>query len=536
LCSHEWPFSKLRYVGLGRWYCPDDAPGLTAEQLARHQAQLKPLRVRPRRHAKESGSIPEYRGAEALTFRLVLDHGLTRQNVTPTGAGASSPSQADRMGACGMYLAEIIDENERPVQWISQARTGLRTFADGVLGLQYGSPTGLSPSEATDSVLYGGATGVTGSTVQSSLSAIFGGLCLIRAYRILGDQKYLDGASRFATWLRHVQRRDVWVTSPTTNPYLGAFMDQITIAGKSPSTNYTTYGAGALWFLAELKAIVGGSASYGIAAASGDFSAATVGTIDQMAEDALAFYVGNKISGWSVYGGNSATGTFAPMSPLSAETPRHQYAYGLSPNPFNLLSLGGKWTIQMGTNFPFSLGLRGVYEWEGYTARVASVYNWLVSLGVDPASAEPEGTVISQLSTDLRGPFDPQLCPPAFVEVEDPVTFARVDRNWFAAGTANSDYSVTALALLAPIRAAAGSDLRVAKEDFTAPVRATTVTLPGDPALIVYPHLKGLAGLSGQGAGMVQAAETTWAVIANAALCGSLFRYAPKGYPSNKAG
>lgn len=373
--SLEW-FSTMKYIGQNRWACDVDAPGLTEVQIARHNAKVKPLTVKPRKHPFPATQVGEYHNQEALIFQLVLGNGLIRTNVSPTGAGAAAVS-GQRLGACAVYLSDIINEGERPTSWIVRATAGLRAFADAILAQQYGSATGPSPAEATSSVLYGGILDTASSFTVIGQS--YCGIALLRAYALFGDGKYLDGANAAVAFLRTLQRWDaVSVALSPVSLYVGGFLDSVTTT-KAPTARFSTSGCFALWFLAELKAAVGGAATFGVAGAGGDFLAGTATSLDTMMADARAFYAGGRLSGWSIA---PSSGTFGPLAPLSATTPREYYdpTAGL----FQIRTLSTFPEAVTGIGFAFAL--RGLFEYEGYSATVASVYEWLMSFSSNPAA------------------------------------------------------------------------------------------------------------------------------------------------------
>jgi hypothetical protein len=74
ICGVVFHKSKLRRIGPLKWACPDDAKGLTAEQIDRHNAKARPLIVRPVKHAKGPSETSVYQVHEADIFNLLTGY------------------------------------------------------------------------------------------------------------------------------------------------------------------------------------------------------------------------------------------------------------------------------------------------------------------------------------------------------------------------------------------------------------------------------------------------------------------------------
>jgi hypothetical protein len=520
-CGTLWFFSELKYVGQNRWFCPDDAPGLTAEAIARHNGRVPPLLVRQVKHPRPATQTPTYLDDEASIFRLVLDQWDKRSTVSITGAGTITTS-ADRAGRVGMYLAELIQEDERPSEWMTQARTTLRAIADFIITQQYGSSTGPSPAEATNSLLYGmiQQSGTSASGVDTTQA--YCGLTLIRAYLILGDTKYLDAANNAAWFLRQaLQQCQVGVSSSgTTTIYVGGFLTSMS-AVKTRGNGFNVTGAGCLWFLAELRAVVGGSTVYGTATPGGDFVGSAAGSLDTMISEALAFYVGNKISGFLSPLG---TGPQGPMSMLSVATPRASYTAG---SGYVTSLSNGQYFVGVQA---FALAMRGVFAASGYSA-VADIYEWLMSFTTNPQALPPDGTSTFTLMNSAYGTYDPNIAPCMFIAYASASGNATTLTLAESPLSQNDGYDFTAASLLAPIRIASGRDLRLTK-DTLSPARRRAASNSDKSMLTVYPRLVGGMGLSGQMSFFMNEAGSNWAAPLRAALVGSVYRYAPKATPN----
>ena len=71
ICGVQWHFSKMRYIGQNRWACPDDAEGLTAEQISAHNAKVRPLLIKQFKRPLITGEVPDYRVQEGTAFNFV---------------------------------------------------------------------------------------------------------------------------------------------------------------------------------------------------------------------------------------------------------------------------------------------------------------------------------------------------------------------------------------------------------------------------------------------------------------------------------
>jgi hypothetical protein len=420
-----------------------------------------------------------------------------------------------------MYLAELIQEDERPSEWMTQARTTLRAIADFIIAQQYGSSTGPSPAEATNSLLYGMVQSAGAASAGTDTCQAFCGLTLIRAYLILGDTKYLDAANAAAWFCRQeLQQRQPGVSSsPIGSIYLGGFVNSMT-AGKGQFSGFAITGAGCLWFLAELRAVVGGSTIYGTATPGGDFVGSAAGSLDTMISEALAFYVGNKISGFLSPLG---TGPQAPMSMLSIATPRASYTAA---------GVGYVTSLNTGQYFvggqAFALAMRGVFAASGYSA-VADIYEWLMSFTTNPTALPTAGISTFTLMNGFFGTYDPNLTLSLNLSYADstglPTTLS------FANASATNGYDIPSAALLAPIRVASGRDLSITKAAYS-PAKRLQAQNSDKSMLTLYPRLRGQMGLSGQMVSLMGENGASWASVSSAALVGSVYRYAPKATPN----
>ncbi len=371
-CGAIWFMSQLRYVGQNRWFCPDDAPGLTAEQISRHNANVRPLIIKQAKHPRPQTQNSTYLLSEAACFRAVMDFAGIAEYVDQNGGVVLAAQYVATMANAGLYLSDLIRDGER-TKWLYQAKTKMAVLAEQILALQYGSASGPSPSEATSSMLYGAIFDTTG--ISYSLDVELAGKLFLRMYADVGDQKWLAAADRCAMWLRSMQRLDAGATFFSLGRLrIGGFGYGLQLSPRRLSGVYAQADMG-LSFLADLKTVRGGSYTYGLATAAGDFLLATLGTIDEMIADAAAFYF---------------DGAFQ-VTPLISTTPKAFYSAVMADG-------SGSGTFQ---NFPNSdgsqyviawemiTGIRSLFDLEGYTSRVAALVTYLLSFTGGDATFAP---------------------------------------------------------------------------------------------------------------------------------------------------
>lgn len=450
ICGHPWFFKRdMRYIGQNRWACPDDAAGLTAEQIARHNSKVKPLLIRQVKHPLPRVERSDYLMAEAKAFRAVIDHATDAATLGPTGAIVGTTVNAPRVAAwSALYLAGVISDATRPSAWTVQAKTKLAQIVTYLRTRQYGDATGPSPAEASTSPLYGLLSLPGQTTVIPEVTAL-AGLAFLRAYSVLGDASALTSALLAAAGLRNSQRTDIMTAGYTSDAgggrrYLGGWTNTINTSTKAPSELFNNAGAVAIWFLTELAAIAGGSTVIGSTSAGPDFASAPSGTITQAISEAVEFYYTAKIP-------DASTGLPAAM--ISKETPSATFSsfmqvvstgsglYGFYSSPNH--SLNGD---------VFSLAVRSLYEYEGYSTRVASMFEWLMSFTIDPTSSSifdyDQSFALTTLMTVRRSSL--------------PVTYA---------GTI---YSLNCTGILAPLYIASGRSLLAFKNEIGKARRVST--------------------------------------------------------------
>lgn len=481
ICGHRWKFSKLRYIGELKWACPDDWQGLTATQISRHNARAKPLTVKAVKHPKPVGAIDIYQLEEAQIFNFVT-------STAPFDSPAMSTKSSPTAGAAGIYLANVIIENKRPTAWMATARVSLKVCCDYILSLQYGSPTGPSPSMTVSDVRYGG---VTAAGVMSLTDVVYAAPAMVLGYTVLGDARYLDAADRFATFARNMQCADLAATAVTRivypasgSPYhTGGFIDTISDpTGTILPRQFISYGY-FLYFLALLAGVRGMGATYGTST-SAYFSSSTIASISTIMAELASFL--------TVGAFDSRTGT--KDAGLSSTTPRQSYdpytAAGTGTGQWHMSNLaapgsgGTTLVLDEWSNALFGLNAAGLKA-----AEVATVYSWLMGFSSNPSNQA--GTISTKtLRAGSRGTYDPTLAIANSVTV---LTSAGALRSP-PIDTSGTTYSWDGAGVLAAIQSASNpAAFQRAKDTLSIPRRRDTASIETR-----YMGPRGTSGLSFQ--------------------------------------
>lgn len=464
VCGHPWKFSQMRYIGEGKWACPDDKSGLTAVQISRHNARARALKVRAVKHPRPDGYVDTYQLEEAQVFNAVVA-------AYPTTAAVLADSNVGRAGA---YLANLIIENARPARWLTSARTVLARICDALLTTQAGSSTGIAMA-ATD-IRYGG---IGNPNYQVSNTAL-AGRCWALAYRALGTAEYLAAAERAMQFMRGVQCMDLstgmYITYPSAGAryHTGGVVTTLSAAGAMTSVSdiqQSISTAGALLdFIAALSGLTGTSAQFGMASSS-NFTSSTVATLQTMQNEVVSFLVTGAYS--SVDGGSNVTG-------ISTTTRATAY------NPYASTGIGtGTWAVGTGYATIWALALAPLYA-AGQTTFVNGIVDWLESFTSNPANQVPaSGVTDAVLLAGNLGTYDPAICIATALDTASTIE------------TTGAKYSWSWVGDMAPVLAARSSQrFEASKLAMSKPRRVspTTIeykylTLQTTSGLAFQPHL-----------------------------------------------
>lgn len=488
ICGHPWKRSKMRSIGLGRLACPDDYRGLTAEQISAYNASVPPLIVKAHKNVRYQTEIDTYQHDEALLFNLVLKHARTAGSFRISGHTVNAPGVLSR-SFCALYLYDIIVEGARPAKWITAARETFRGLADDLVDQQWSNPYGANTQFGPDLTIYGGVAEANSSSTPYGNAAA--GLVFLRAHALFGDAKYLLGAQLSAHYLRNTQRCDAWHsgqrwTGTATlgeRRYLGGWPSLINSNGQLASDSFWVRELWIVKFLAALRDVVGGSARYGFDGTPGVhfFLSPLDGTLDQMIEEAMAFYMNGVIP----EGGSAPVSLIGPPG-VNRFSARIVNASGTI--------MGDGTHKQSETIGPdnHQLGLLGLLALEGGSTRLRAAYDWLMAFTTDAAISSGTYRPAEGLSLAM-----------------DPVTQKNA-----------SDFQRPhTMGDLAPIRAALGESVLDSKERLARPVRTPLDGFIPRP-LVLLPSIS---------TGTLTTAATAQPVFTeHVARLGGLYRYAPK--------
>ena len=431
----------------------------------------------------------------------------------------------------GRYLANLIIENKRPARWIAQAKAKLRALADSLITIQVGIGSNLGTTQVSP---FWGELNITADQVHTAANAQ-AGLLFMHAYLALGDAKYLTSAYASASFLRNVQScgaaSSAFFTSSNSGGTLHLYTGGLIACFQSGSANIHVFDSSTclpaleLWYLlykASGDQLIGCTASLGVAVPSQ--------LLSQSIADLRAFI---SVGAFDVFSGTTLTG-------WSATTPREK---------FNAYPTGtGSWeyadgnasagTAITGTNV--ALALRSLYNYEGYSSQVSSIWKWLMGFGSNAAFQCGAGTLAIDYacaSTTLAAnPPAPQagqgnVVAPAYDPTLALATLLTVNGvNANRNGSSLYDWSTTGM--LAGIQSSQNmSAFRTAKTKMSTPVLRMPVAYSDTAAgpVLDYPMLRGVSGLAMQLNFGDSGSAMYWNCI-SAARCAGAFRYQPQAW------
>ncbi len=469
----------MTYRGLGRYYCPDDAPGLTAEEINRHNSRAKPLLIKNAKAPLHQSENSDYRMSEAAIFRTVIDHAGVNDVVDQNGARVTANITAFSLGAAGIYLGDLLADSGARLEWRATARTKLLSLAAQIIAAQTGG--------ADTDVKYGSVVDVIGVTTASTSSTAMCGRALLRAYAQAGTASYLAAAEACAMFCRRMQRCDLQTPSGSIddngNPLrTNGFSDSINSVG-NVSSRYFQDAAGVILFFKELRAIRGGSYQYG------STGLAIQASIDQIISDAVGFYFDGAFIGTPLLTAAVNWGFFDSKSSAGGGT-----------NTFQNQTLS---SVQYQRARDIAFGIAALYAVEGYSARVSALIAWLQSFTGFDATFAPTANLA--VVTKTAGPN-------------------------LAAGVAGgAAFDLAAAALLAPVLAAGGTSARNLKDTVAGkrPLTASSTDASNRKNGVSFPYASIYTGPTGR-----LATDNTAAIsvinVGNAAIVGGIYRLQPR--------
>jgi hypothetical protein len=454
----------------GYYYCKRRCLEQTVITRDRIQAQSRKRREQPPPKFIQAPSYADdYEAAEAAQFETIA-------------TTAASSTDAAVLGWSANYFADLAIQNLRNPRWVARAKSLLATCCTRLLTLQYGAPTGPSPSLTVDRIRYGGLG--DGTTLYTSTTAI-AGVALTKGYSVLGTSVYLDGASRCAHFLRHMQCQDMdnnaqYTTWGGARYHVGGFAAGVTASGTITwTTVYNLFDGIGAWFLGVLRTLQGGSTQYGSSTTGVDFASSTVATLDTMISECVAFLTT----------GAYDTSTNTLRTGLSTSYPHSFYmpqANG-STNP-------GTWGYQVASGSPsvciygrdFAGPLFALNYLGQATDTVNAIFDWLMTFTANPSNAAPAEDPILLIGNTL-GSYDPKRA------IADKLDVIADDDTVLTREHVGAVYDWQATALLAPIASVRlPTYFTASKNDFSTPQPSSRNV----PPLYRYIAESGRSGLS----------------------------------------
>lgn len=353
------------------------------------------------------------------------------------------------------YFYDLLIEGSRPESMLTRARSLLKVCADELRARQIGIVVRTDKTFAT-SGLYGGLFNPYSNLIWSDNMGA-AGLAFLYAYRVFGEVQYIESARAAASFLRNVQGTCQHATIFPSQDSAGT--QRLVCDGVSRLTAIQ-FGGGwqvdgmffpssaiVLEFWKELMATDGDQTIGATAAVSGF-------------DTAPAQLLSTSIAGLRAFLTNGVTdATGETYTGLSVATPREffnaypadKFTPGLEGGP---LVGTGRWEFSDGgaatgttvSSQNFGQALSSLYAYEGASAQVTAIDDWMRSFSSNPAYETPDGTSEYALARSLTGEYDPKEAPATQLLVRD-------STNGYAATAMNgsSRYDWGALGLLAKL-------------------------------------------------------------------------------------
>lgn len=465
------------------WEC--DAPGdRIREEEDAAIARQRPFRILPVPNAKPLtvDSPYDWQAEEAQVFDFVV-------SVAPSdvAGGASSVAAA---AAAASYMADIIVEGIRPAVWLSTALTVLDRCLTYLISVHYGGGIAATP----DNIRYGGF--LAGGTFATT-SAIAAGRAFIKGFNATGNWLYLAGAKRCATFIRHSQCRDLqspYTSYPSAGGayHVGGCSATVSNATGLLSSRYNLIDVYAAEFLVELGDVIGMDATFGDAASTSYFTAATSATLETMIAELVAF---------GVTGAKDANHSGDYVSGLSTTQARSAYTAASSDGS----SGAGVWSTDTTISSDIiASALAGIFALNGVDDTVTAMLAWLAAFTSNSANRTPSTNTEAQTLAGITGTYDPAVCIASGLQASAPFT-----------ESTGATYSLSTLGIMAPYASESNATaFRASRAAVSVGERFSTFDLS-----FRYLGLTGLAGLS------LQPLTPYVTFVSSAATFGAVYRY-----------
>jgi hypothetical protein len=215
--------------------------------------------------------------------------------------------------------------------------------------------------------------------------------------------------------------------------HVGGLSSAVTDSTGLMSFNYNLADINALQFLTELADVVGNSATYGDAAATSFFSAATLAPLSTMRAELAMFAESGAKS--SADGGALASG-------LSTTAPHTFYQAYLSDGTGT-----GTWDgLSTIASANIASAIRGLFRSSGATATVSAMIDWLADFTPNPANATPATNTPQQTLNGITGTYDPDIAPATTLQATAPF----MESTGALYNLASLGFLATALASISP--------------------------------------------------------------------------------------
>ena len=461
------------------------------------------------------------------------------------GAPAANPATGNvaysimAAGEACRYLYGIINENKRPLRWISSAKVKLRQLADWLITLQRGFGVSLASTKTNDG-LWGALASpdpILFAYVTTENAAA--GIAFLYAYRTLGDAKYLASAQASATFLRNAQ------ATPTVS-YTGTMSASITSIAVVDGFFYPT-ALMALEMWNELLT-TSGDGLYGSDGTPAGFTAIPQQLLSRCIADLRAF--------WAVGGYSTDTGTV--INGLSSATlcdfytsTKHWW------RQLDTYTVTGGWFVSAQN---IAMALRSLFAFEGFSSQVTDVWNYLMAFASNAAFASAANTLATDYAcastTNSANPpapptgqgnqiapsYNPKYALTNTLLVRDLVTNLATATNaydftWqFNTAQQRSTYDWTTFGLMAGIQSSrdSGSFKKAKDAAITGRLRMPVPFEYGVTPVTDSLMLRGSSGLAfqlqqGDDFTVYPSIRRLWSATA-AAIIGNAFRYQPQAW------
>ena len=503
----------------------DMHPGFVPRSLL-EKIQYREIVPEPIPHPKPNAPRDTHEAAEAEILMLAAYAPDDVFDVTAGPMPASAPDTFQAAAWAAIYLYHLIVEDQRPGHWITFATSLLRSLATWLYENQHAGPAGAG-GRTSDDIRWGsynrGTVQQEDFYVEDSGAA---GLALLRAYQLLGDSRYLDGARACAWFVRSMQCGDLLVSRPSSTDSAGSSVKHwgmwshrfVLAAAYDFDHRYYPSDLVCLEFLHLFKTVAGDE-TIGSVTPDGNYTGSRAAAVSTCIAEARAFW---ESAVWSVDDGAAIKG-------LSTATPREYFdSYPANKGAF---TGRGSWQYQDGplatgtliTGASWAMGIRAFHSIDGASATVTGLFDWLMGFTSNSTYELPEDYDARLLWGGAKGEYDPKVALSTLLLVRDGTPLAAVTKN----GSSFYDLTTTGLlaALYATRQAATFKATKSALNDRRPRSREGT---DNDNAMPLYLGQLGYCGLSYQP--FTDASLNRKKSVTRASQVGLVYRQSPKAF------